>query len=215
MSEPLKVTAELAGPIALPDRTLMLDGLVAWSVAQRDQLPPPIDVEHMVPVEIPIDREPDGRFHLCSAAEYEVEAHDSRWINRRFPIPEAQDLGDEKLKRILLSGGPTKSYRLPLETIWLKNDRLWWYCVGDPDELFELLQAVGYLGKKRATGLGRVHRWTVRECDTWEGFPVTRDGLALRPLPTDWPTLVDPHTAYSTLTYPYWAKHQEQLCAVP
>jgi len=210
------VTAYLAGPVCLPTRHLALDGLLAWAIAARDGLPPPAVASDCQPIEIPIAREPGGRFHLCSHAVYTPEVHEHRWLNRRFPLPEAQSFGSAKLRTVRINGGPCKSYRLPLDTMWLVGDRIDWWCVGDPDAIAELVDLVGYVGKKRATGLGKVARWTVNECDPWgPGYPVVRDGRPLRPLPLDWPGITESATAYQCLTYPYWDHQAEELCAVP
>lgn len=212
---PLHVVADLVGPIALPHGPMALDALLAWAEAARDGLPPP-SVGEVVPVEIPVAREPAGRFHLCSFSVAETECHEHRWVNRRFPLAEAQDFGDKKLHRIQITAGQCKSYRLPLETQWLKYDRLRWWLIGNADGVRELLALVTYLGKKRSVGLGRVRRWTVEPCDPWgDGFPVVRDGRALRTLPQDWPGLADPEIAYRVLTYPYWDHAREEMCAVP
>lgn len=214
--EPIRITATLDGPIALPSRQLAIDGLLAWAAAQREQLPPPSCAEDCTPLEIPITREPGGQFHLASFALYELERADHRWTNRRFPIEEAQMMGNSKLRRVLLSGGPTKSFRIPLETWWLTRDRIDWYAIGDPNEVEDLLGWVGYLGKRRAVGLGRVRAWSVEQCEPWgDGFPVVRDGKALRTLPLDWPGLVDPAEGLRCLSYPYWSHAAEVRCAVP
>ena len=55
----------------------------------------------------------------------------------------------------------------------------------------------------------------MKECEPWDGFPVMRDGKPLRPLPPDWPGLVDPEMGYSCVTYPYWLAEAEDVCAVP
>lgn len=79
----------------------------------------------------------------------------------------------------------------------------------------ELLALVTHLGKRRAVGLGRVERWEVLPCEPWEGFPVLRDGRPLRPLPTDWPGLVEYDLGLRTLSYPYWDSSRRVECAVP
>lgn len=213
---PLHVVAHLAGPVCLPTRHLALDGLLAWAIAARDGLAPPAVASDCKPIEIPIAREPDGRFHLCSHGCCEVEGYEHRWLNRRFPLTEAQEMGCPKLRRVLLKGGPCKSYRLPLETLWMVDDRVEWWCLGDSDAIAKLLDEVGYIGKKRATGLGKVASWAVEPCAPWgDGFPVVRDGAPLRPLPLDWPGLVEPAQAFQCLSYPYWDHTAEELCAVP
>jgi hypothetical protein len=211
---PLEITVDLVGAVAIPAGTLALDALLACAVAQRDNYPPP-SVE-LRPIKIPIEREPDGRFHLCSFAVPTWDLHELRWINRRFPLPEAQNLGSKKLRRIRISAGAQKTYRLPIETGHLHGNQLTWWCIGDEDQIRGLLELVTHIGKKRAVGLGRVRSWRIVRCESWgEGFPIVRDGEPLRTLPADWPGLTAPELSYATLTYPYWQHEREVLCAVP
>jgi hypothetical protein len=215
MPEPLAITARLQGAVALPYGPLALDSLLAAAVARRDGIPPALSPAEVQPIEIPVEREPGGRFHLASFSVSETECIERRWVNRRFPLAEAQAMGDAKLRRILISAGPCKSYRLPLETRHMVDDELRWWCIGEREEIEPLLAITSYIGKKRGVGRGRVVRWTVEPCELWDGFPVVRDGKPLRPLPPDWPGLDDPAMAYRTLTYPYWIHAEEKLCAVP
>lgn len=213
---PLAVTARLRGAVSLPNGPIALDGLLAAAVAMRDGLPPPASAEDCVPVEIPVAREPAGRFYLATCGAYEVETREQRWVNRRFPIPEAQAMALPTFNRIRISAGAQKSYRLPLEAMYLVDDTMRWWCIGDRDEIVSLLALIPSIGKKRSTGHGTVAEWSVSPCEVWEGFPVLRYGQPLRPLPQDWPGLLSGcELAYRTLTYPYWRRDSEELCAVP
>lgn len=214
---PLRVEARIRGAVALPNGPIALDGLLAWAVAQREGLPPVHFVDELSPVEIPVAREPGGRFHLATWCHYEVERNEHRWLNRRYPMQEAQMFAEPKLKRIRTNAGACKSYRLPLATMHLVGDTMTWWCLGDEAAVRDLLEChVFYIGKRRGTGLGRVMSWHVTPCEPWgDGFPVVRDGKPMRPLPPDWPGLVDPGLGYSTLTYPYWNHAAETLCALP
>jgi hypothetical protein len=59
-----------------------------------------------------------------------------------------------------------------------------------------------------------VAEWSVDACEPWgDGFPVVRDGRALRTLPADWPGLVDPVLRYRVLSPPYWEHTREEVCA--
>lgn len=212
---PLRITARLLGPISLPHGPLHLDGLLAWSEAQRQRLPP-IGFAPLATIEIPVEREPGGRFHLCSSSLATFDSHESRYVNRRFPLEQAQVLGDAKLKRIHLGAGATKSYRIPTELAFAEGDMLTWFAIGDRDGIVDLLAHVTHLGKRRAVGRGRVDAWTVEPCEPWgDGFPVVREGRALRPLPPDWPGLVEPVLARAALTYPFWDRTRVLTCAVP
>lgn len=212
--EPLRVVAEIPGAIALLGGPVALDALLAWAVAARDGLPNLEDAYE--PIEIPVAREPQGRFHLASCSEHQIEEYDRHWVNRRFPVAEAIVLGGPRLRRVDQSAGPQRSYRIPMEVGYLTQGRMTWWCVGGAPEVRALLALVSHVGKKRATGHGRVVRWLVEPCEPWEGgFPVVRDGRPLRPLPIDWRGLVEPETAYRALTYPYWQNERRELLAVP
>lgn len=211
--EPLRVTAEIAGAIATPWGPIALDALLAWAVCALEGFSSPVD--EIREVDIPVAREPGGRFHLASFSEAEVEQHELRWLNRRFPIPEAQGLAVRDFKRINISAGAQKTYRLPMETSFLRDDRLVWHVLGDRARVADLLALVTHLGKRRGVGLGMVRRWTVEPCEPWPGFPVLRDGLPLRPLPADWPGVVGGDRAYRRLSYPYWLARGQVLCASP
>lgn len=212
---PLRVTARTRGGIALPSGALALDALLASAVAMRDALPP-VSVGGVTPIEIPVQREPAGRFHLASFAMVRFDGFDLRWVNRRFPLPEAQALAGPRLKRIQISTGPCKSFRIPMESGHPAGDLLEWWCLGEEEPIRALLALVTHLGKRRGVGSGQVAEWTVKRCDSWgDGFPVVRDGRALRPLPLDWPGLVAPTAGYRCLTYPYWERTREEMVAVP
>lgn len=211
----LIVTAELAGPIYLPHHRIHLDALVAAAKAARDGLPPPLDPSLLVPIEIPIQREPWGRFHLCSSSMLDVEISETQHTHRRPPIEQYQALAGPKLRRVDVSTAENKAYRIPRPVAHLRGDQIIWYAVAQRGPLLALLEQVTHLGRRRAVGLGRVRQWTVEPCDPWDGFPIMRVGKALRPLPLDWPGLRAPRTGFSCLTYPYWAHPRKELCAIP
>ncbi len=214
---PLRVVAHLRGAVALPHGPPALDAILMAAVAARDNLPPlsVVGVANAVQLDIPIQRSTCGRVWLASFAEYEAEEAEARWVNRKFPIAEAQLLAEPKLRRINISAGATKSYRLPLGTAHLRGDMMTWWCLGDAEAIRDLLPIIGYVGKKRSTGLGRVARWEVEPCEPWPGFPVLRNGVPLRTLPRDWDGLEDFDVAFKVLDPPYWDHAREEECAVP
>lgn len=216
--KPLEVRAHLDTGLMLPQGWLALDSLLMAAVAQRDNLPRPSVLTGPLPMlEIPVLFDEAHGFHFASVAVAKWEQHETRHINRRFPADEAARLGDGKLKKISLSSGPTKSYRIPARVGWVAGDVLTWWCIGHEDQVRELLRVVSYLGKRRAVGCGRVRRWEVEVMrETWEGFPVTRDGQPLRPLPTTWGDLATAFPrAMGCLRPPYWERYREEEIAVP
>jgi hypothetical protein len=192
----------------------MLDGLLESVVASRLGLVPGFGP--LEQLDAPIAREPGGRFYLATSPVASWEAYEPRFLHQRFPVHEAQMFGDAKLRRVNIGAGPCRSYRIPDEVAWADGDAIRWWCIGDRGAVADHLLEVRSLGRKRGTGRGVVSRWSVEPCETWgDGFPVVRGGKAMRPLPLDWPGLVDAPTAYRSLAPPYWDHTADVLCAVP
>lgn len=212
---PLRIEAHVPMGVCLPSHPIALDSLLMAAVALRDGLDPPANPLECRELAIPIEQR-DGIF-LASWGQYEVAAREVDWTNRRFPLPEAQDLGGPKLKRVQITAGPSKSYRLPRERLHLRDGRMVWWAIGDASEVRDLLAWILYLGKRRAVGLGRVSEWRVDACESWgDGFPVLMGGQPTRSLPIDWPGLGDgAERAYVTPTPPYWDHARRVVCAVP
>lgn len=169
------------------------------------------------PIKIAIPVEERDDIYLASFGLPRFDARENHWINRRFPVEQAQALAGPKLRRIQITSGAAKSYRLPLEVGHVAGDALTFYAVGEREPIAALLSLVGYIGKKRSVGKGAVERWDVDPCEPWgAGFPVVSpEGKPLRPLPIDWPGLVEPEVGYRVMTPPYWMRSREVLCAVP
>jgi hypothetical protein len=217
MPEPLVVRAHLRGAIAIPNGTPALDGLLMYAAHQRD-VDDILEEDRSKPDDkpIPIAMSPCGRVYLCSVGHCEVEEHEGRWVNRKFPVAEAQSLAEPGFTRIRINAGAQKSYRQPLDTVHLVGDVMTWWCLGDANEIRALLVEIRYLGKKRDVGLGTIARWEVERCESWDGFPVVRDGKPLRTLPTDWPGLYGHLELAHKVLRPAYSRHwAEELCAVP
>jgi len=213
-SDALHVRADIQGPIRLPAPAL--DALLGAVVVLRDGVSPAAHEAEVVPLSIPIAREPGGRFYLASFGQCLPESRELRYQHKRFPVEEAQMFGRD-IKRVQINAGPAKSCRIPYDTALLAGDRVDWWCIGDAEEMSALLSHVSHLGKRRGVGLGQVRRWHVEPCDPWGvGFPVVRDGTALRTLPADWPDLRDDAPrGYGVIDMPYWMQSRSIICALP
>jgi CRISPR type IV-associated protein Csf3 len=216
--EPLKITAELYGRVLLPrEGVIHLDALLMAAVARVEMLPLVLDEERMAEIPIPVAKSECGRYYLASASVQKVQKHESRWINKRFPIAEWQQLGGGKsAQRVQLSAGPSKNFRLPAEAHHIEGQRLTWWCVGDRERITYLLGAITSVGRLRGHGEGEVRSWTVEPCEPWEGFPVlSPDGAALRTLPLDTPRLGEHVPRFGNLAPPYWRRSTEEPVAAP
>jgi hypothetical protein len=212
--ERLTITAKLGGPICLPSGRIHLDGLLAYAVVQERGPERALDRTMLSDVSIPIEKEPGGRFHLCSTSQFTVECSELQHTNRRPPIEQYQAMADAKLKTVQISLGAHKAYRIPRHVDHLVDDLITWYAVGDAEAIRGLLVGITHLGKRRGVGLGRVLEWSVKQCRGWDGFPVVRDGKPIRPLPTDWPG-ANGSVGYGCITYPYWDHVSEDMCLLP
>lgn len=217
---PLQVDAILSGPVSF-DRPIALDALLGFAIVDREGIAPAIREDAIVDLSPWLDRVLErsacGRLYLASAGVVSVEARELRYIHRRFPVDVAQQPTGREMRRLHLSAGPAKSYRIPYERMHLVGDCVTWWCVGERDGIADLLASITHLGRKRAVGNGRVASWSVEPCDAWaDGFPVAHEGRPLRNLPADWPGLA-PTTErqWATLMPPYWRRSAEVECCVP
>lgn len=210
--EPLEIRLRIAGAIKNPPK---IDGLLAAMIAQYEGLLPPTEIKDCVPIEIPLAREPGGRFHLCSWPVFRVEAHEERYKQRRPVVPEIQMFGSPKIKSVNIATGLSKGFRLPYQVTHLERDEIVWWAMGDKKLVERFLSYATHLGSNRGVGHGRVINVSVTVCETWDGFPLTRDRQPLRALPADWPGVDESDVAYCPLTYPYWGTAPTELCCVP
>jgi hypothetical protein len=213
----LRVVASVPGPISLPFGGVAFDALLAAQIAREQGLPPCVTLADWQPIEIPIALSECGRFHLCSVAHPEVAEREVRHINKRAPIEEYGRFGVRGT--INITAGQDKAYRLPLEVVHLRDGQLEWWCLGDEQEIRRLCNGITALGRKRSNGFGAVEEWSVEPCGAWPGFPVLRDGSALRPLPLDYPGLAPgyraAHKVLGLPVGPSWAHERAELCACP
>ena len=214
---PLRVTARLSGPVAVSGRPVALDALLASAKAIVEGALPP-DPHEVNDMDLPLKKEPKGRFYLASFAFFEVESVEGRHVNKTNVVHEATWLGSKKRKSINVKAGHDKRWRIPMEVYHLRGDEMRWVCIGDQQEVAELLDLVRSVGKKRGVGVGRVAEWRVERIEPWgDGCPVVApDGTPTRNLPPDWPGL-GKHVALAMepLTFPYWMREFAEMVAVP
>jgi len=206
---PLVVTARLLEGF-VSNHPIHLDALLAGAYAMREgMLVPPMNEAELVPINLPLQRSECGRYWLASVGVYRKQSSEIRHWHRRAPWVEYARLGTSKIRRVDLTAKLDKSYRVPYEVTIPVDGVIDWWCIGDRDEVMSLLKIIHYLGKKRGNGKGRVAEWFVEECDPWEdGFPVLRDGLPLRNIPSESGALL-------RCEPPYWMHDGRVRCISP
>lgn len=216
---PLRITARLMGPIVVSDPPVHLDALLTMAVARREGRPPvcaPIDVLRAMresPIELPLARSVCGRFYLATRMLGETEAHQLRYVQRRFPV--SQVIARGSAKRLARSAGEHKDFRSAIQVAHVTEPT--WYAVGDADAVRGMLGWITGLGRRRAVGHGAVISWTVELCESWgAGFPVLDvEGRPLRNVPLDVPGLAeDVEVRIGRVAPPYWLQVDEEEIAV-
>lgn len=212
---PLRVVAELSEPVSFSFGTVALDALLASQVARRDGRPPmrrgePSDY---TPVP-PIAPHPSGYYLASWALPGRLAWSMATHIHKPAPADWYLRLCTGKVRRIDIGTGPDKAYRLPRHRQRFTD--LTWWCIGDAEAIRLLLLGVTRVGSHRRDGIGKVRSWTVEPCDTWDGFPVMRDGIPLRSLPLDTSGLsTSARSGYAALRFPYWEPLNQEMVAIP
>ncbi len=170
----IKVTAHLISPLVTGGGYMTLDGLLAALLFDELQ---DVEAAHAA---IPI-QQTDGLFH-ASAAIMEASREHISFIAALRP--------DHSLDPELIlknkHGQVHRKFDSSLTNVMnsyamLTAPTVTWYAEGDADRIQRLLAPVQFIGKRRASGFGRVSQWQV-EADELDGI-VGPFGEPLRPVP--------------------------------
>lgn len=208
---PLRITAQLVSPLAVPLFPIALDALLGATVADERGLAGFDDTL----IEVPLAWSECRRLRLGSVGHYHASGSVMGYLHRRAPVEEYKLFGGPKIRTVNTGTGPNKSHRIPQPRALV--ERMTWWAVGESDAVRRLLELVTHLGKRRAAGHGRVDAWTVEPCEPWPGFPCLRpDGTPMRSLPLDWPGIgPGASVGYGPLLPPYWDARLNIECAMP
>jgi len=222
---PLKVSAELAGPIA--GEIPKLDAIIERAMAHRcdpSALSEPDSAGEYAPGGVPIPiarRRVEGcawSIPLCSWPIF-LSTHDRHdFVNKRFSV-DPSILASDSRGVFACNSGELRSYRLPLRS---RNvNQVVWFCVGVAKEIRRMLvhprSGVRYLGKKTSIGYGMVKEWKIEIVeDDWSWFAPSPGGTVLMRglpetarLPKD---LVGYRKWFGGVAAPYWnAKYHVEM----
>jgi hypothetical protein len=222
----LRVVAKLAAPLA--GDPPMLDSLLAYVASRRhgksgppgykvDRSRPCPGTDHL-PIAIPRRDAGGWRVPLCSSPILPEPGTDTvEYVCKRLAVEHAALCEPTSRVQVNTTGGPFKSYRLPLRV--RRVACVVWLCQGDRRELLKLLKAVTAVGKKVADGYGRVLAWEIDRMgdpphDLWPWWCDSDIGpVLMRPLPIGSylpPSLVGSRRDFGSVTDPYW--HPDRYC---
>lgn len=212
---PLRVTARFRGALMNPSNKVALDALLTAAVVVRDELPPIYSAADITPIDVPIAMSECGRYRLASFSEQEVEDRELAYVNKPAIVREFFEHCGPK-GTINIAAGENKGWRIPTEIGHLFDDAMTWWCIGDEVGVRALLALVHHVGKKRGHGRGAVAEWLVEPCESWgDGFPVMRDGRALRTLPRDYAGITSSFPGRGALRPPYWMRETYEEVVLP
>ena len=224
--EPIKITAQMATPVALfDDWSPAMDGLLEWLLLDRLGLtspnPTPKQVEEchaIVNSNMPIAKGTIGGKWYWQVSSpcyvYSIEQQDrfrKRWQpGTDSPEPE---WGKRKQKWNTSEGGE-KAYDLPL---YLRSiDSITWYAVGNVEGVLSLVESCSGIGNKRSIGNGQITRWTIEStANDWHLFG--KNGELMRPIPCE--LLPDNLSDFTVRDWgwrpPAWLLSNKSRCAMP
>lgn len=173
----IKVTAHLTAPVITGGGYMTLDGLLAALLFDELQ---DVDAAHAA---IPI-RATQGLYHASAAIMEPIERGRVAFIASLRPqhgidpdLILKNKRGELHRKFDTSLTNVMNSYRM------LTVPTVTWYAEGDAARIQRLLEPVQFIGKRRASGFGRVARWELEQNDL-DGIEGPF-GEPLRPVPQD------------------------------
>jgi hypothetical protein len=156
----LKITAHLKSNIILNDM-MFLDGILYATKRKENQdyyiMPRFTGKKENLNIRLPIKKKCNA--YLASRAYYRQIKEYVDFFRRRFLEVDASEW--MKKKRVYLDQKTTKNWNKPICVKCLKDNKVWWYVVGDKEEIQKLLNNVHYIGKECNQGFGRVVKWEI------------------------------------------------------
>ena len=174
--EPLKITAKLLSPIITGASAYMtLDGILGSVLFDQLQ---DVDQAH---ASIPI-KQTNSLFHASAMIVEPIAEGKTAFIAGLYATHSIDpDLIKKNKKNQIHANVFTSTFTNVMNSYrTITAPDATWYVVGDSERIKALLNDVQFIGKRRASGFGRVQSWTIESADT--------DGLLsfdqpLRPIP--------------------------------
>lgn len=198
--EPLKITFELAQPMAVPDYPIHFDALMCWAVEKRELL-------GIKGGEVPIaiHREGDDWCYMASQLLIRLGGEGIRFqgmMTRRYELSRwalTQDHIWSGNKNVIPDGtGHQKAFLV--HDSYIMPESIHCFCVGDRDGIFDLMDEITGLGRRTRNGWGKLRGYQIEAIDAAECHWFKR---ALPGKMKEVSTELH-HPAIGNFRYPYW-----------
>jgi CRISPR type IV-associated protein Csf3 len=209
MYKPLQITANMNSPVAYVD-IIMFDSLLAASVAIERNMGQLTNEEDIQEFELPLEKsEPEGVW-LASAGF--MAGIPGKAIYHKKWDEENDEIVATGKSKIVVTNGVYKSYSMPIR--YIDTNRIYFWAIGEKDEIQQKLAKITAIGKKRSQGYGAVDNWEI------EPSKITREQIfALRPVPKNGNNVKMKPLQYIDMqirrTPPYWALSDAVVCSAP
>ena len=218
MSAPLKVTAVMCSSIA--GDPPHLDSILEHEISCRRGMAKKINRAGPPPaagtIPIPMLRRTIAGVPVacCSSPIFAAQSDIQEKFGKQLSVEHAGLLNESKRRKVPVTGGAFKSFRLPLRV--RSPARVVWFCFAKGRNLRKVLRDVHSIGTKRSIGYGRVARWIVEPQD--QDYSWFAGSVLMRPLPAcdELPNeLLGSRPDFGACCPPYWHPDRFMELVVP
>jgi len=216
--EPLQVRAWLRAPV-VSDDYLPLDGILLYQAKRHVLMPeaarfPGVTAES-ASVRVPLachGHHAEHWYYACSFAQWsQPVAYGKDHWSKRLDTAHIGIVDLGRKSKVQIGKGRYRSYHMPV--FYRSALSVHWYCVGDAEDIRELLADVWAIGKKTAQGWGRVARWEVRPWPT--DWSVECKGRLMRAIPVGDGEERNAQVRLHGFRPPYWKRENQTACWMP
>lgn len=205
---PFLIKVPLTTPVLMTNGYLTLDGILAMAHESMTGRP-------ARPEDIPLAE--DGGVMKGSAAFFQQGAASSKTMFGRLSIPELGEAADMALPRrggkLIIDQASGEFRAWQTKFLLMDTPRVFWFGVGDPDRVVDLLKAIPGVGRKATLGYGSINHDAI-QVDEVPDCSFSFKGKPARPLPLSMWHGGPAQQAMASVAHPYWDSPRVP-CVVP
>jgi CRISPR type IV-associated protein Csf3 len=219
----LEITCELKSPLCgFPPP---LDSLLNWVIAIKENsyASKGKDLKDIEELKLPLEKEnfSEGWFYKCSNPIYNIEFEWIERVAKRLDIESIVNKVANFPKSNPSGRGAYKSYFLALKIQRIKFIK--WFCVGDKNQIQNILQQINALGKKTSVGYGFIKSWKIEEIENDCSIIYNYDGqdYLMKSIPLEYfdsiknSKLKNYRMQYGAYKPPYWHFENQNKIIAP